>query len=116
MFAAGGVSGKYTDRPTISYSPTTGEMFARSFMAPAPLEALLFVIQGGVRADFLLGLTVQSIGGHHNQGLIAGDYQTADPKLNRLLQLLRVLQRPKGRRKSVSCFDHSHQMIRLNDN
>ncbi len=95
-FAAGGVSGKYTDRPTISYSPMTGEKFARSLMAPVPLDALWFTIQGGVPVEFILGLTAQSFEGHHNLGLIAGQLQTADPGFIRILQLLHALQRAKA--------------------
>ena len=40
-FVSGGLSGKFTDRPTISYAPMTGENFVRSLMAPVPLEALM---------------------------------------------------------------------------
>jgi len=94
-FVGGGVSAIYTDRPTISYSPLKGEKFAHSLMAPVPLDALWFVVQGGVPADFILGLTVQSFEGHHNLGLYAGELQTADPKFTRLLELLRALQRAK---------------------
>ena len=91
-FAAGGISGKYTDRPTISYTPMTGERFARSLLAPVPLDALLFVIQGGAPADFILGLTVQAIEGHHNQGLYGGRYEPGDVTFAKLLQLMRPLQ------------------------
>jgi hypothetical protein len=91
-FAAGGVAGKYTDRPTISYSPMTGERYARSLIAPVPLEALMFVMQGGAPADFILGLMVQSIEGHHNLRMFAGQFQAADPQFTKLLQLLRALQ------------------------
>jgi hypothetical protein len=94
-FAAGGVGGRYTDRPTISYSPMTGEKFARSLMAPVPLEAVWFVIQGGVPADFILGLTVQAFEGHLNASLSAGEVQAADPEFTRLLQLLRALQQAR---------------------
>ena len=45
-FVGGGLSGRFTDRPTISYSPLTGEKFTRNLMAPVPLDALMFVIQG----------------------------------------------------------------------
>jgi len=92
-FAAGGVGAKFTDRPTISYSPMTGEKFTRSLLSPVPLDVLMFVIQGGTPADFLLGLTVQSIQGHHNLGLFAGQFESADPELTRLLQLFRALQK-----------------------
>ena len=34
----------------------TGELYAvRQLMAPVPLEALMFVLQGGGAADYLLG-------------------------------------------------------------
>lgn len=91
-FAAGGLGVKFTDRPTISYSPMTGERFARSLLSPVPLDVLMFVIQGGTPADFMLGLTVQSIQGHHNLGMFAGQFESADPKFTRLLQLFRALQ------------------------
>jgi hypothetical protein len=64
-FYGGGVSGKFTDRPTISYAPMSGEKFARSLMSPVPVEAVWSVLQSGVPADFLLGLTLQSMGGHY---------------------------------------------------
>jgi hypothetical protein len=91
-FAAAGAAAKFTDRPTISYSPMTGERYARSLITPVPLEALMFVMQGGAPADFILGLMVQSIEGHHNLRVFAGQFQGADPQFTRLLQLLRALQ------------------------
>ena len=65
-FLAVGGSTKYTDRPTLSYTPMSGERYARSLMAPVPLDALLFVLQQRVPADFILGLTLESIEGHQN--------------------------------------------------
>ncbi|MHC1767275.1 MAG: hypothetical protein AB9869_23845 [Verrucomicrobiia bacterium] len=91
-FAAAGVSGRYTDRPTISYSPMTGERYARSLIAPVPLDALMFVIEGGAPADFILGLMAQSIEGHHNLRMLAGQFQAADPQFTKLLQLMCALQ------------------------
>jgi hypothetical protein len=92
-FAGGGVSGKYTDRPTISYSPMTGERYARSLMAPVPLEVLIFVMQGGAPADFILGLTTQSIEGKQNLSVLDEQVEAANPQFTRLLELLRSFQR-----------------------
>ncbi len=91
-FAAAGAAAKFTDRPTISYSPMTGERYARSLIAPVPLEAMMFVVQGGAPADFVLGLMAQSIEGHHNLRMFAGQFQAEEPQFSRLLQLLRGLQ------------------------
>lgn len=95
-FAAGGVSAKYTDRPTISYTPMTGERFARSLVSPVPLDSLIFKIQGGVPADFLLRITAQSIEGHHNQGIYGGQFQPGDASFVRLLQLIRTLSQSRA--------------------
>jgi len=61
-FMGGEISGKFTDRPTISYMPLTGEKFTRTLMSPVPLEFLWSVIQGGSPVDFLLGLTLPLAG------------------------------------------------------
>jgi hypothetical protein len=92
-FAGSGMSGKYTDRPTISYSPMTGERYARSLMAPVPLEALIFVMQGGAPADFLLALMAQSIQGKQNVSVLGEQVEAASPQFTRLLHLLRACQR-----------------------
>ena len=94
-FTAGGVSGTFTDRPTISYAPMTGEEFARSLMQPVPLDVIMFLIQGGTPADFLLNLTAHSIEGHKNMGMFAGQFGAADPEFTRLLQLFRALQQAR---------------------
>jgi hypothetical protein len=39
-----GTTGKYTDRPTITYAPITGQQFNKSFMTPIPPGAILFLM------------------------------------------------------------------------
>ena len=58
-----GVTGKYTDRPTITYSPLSGDRFTRSLMTPIRPDALLFLIQSGWPSDFILNITVKTING-----------------------------------------------------
>jgi hypothetical protein len=110
-FAAGGLAAKFTDRPTISYSPMTGEKFARSLLSPVPLDVLMFVIQGGTPADFILGLTVQSIQGHHNLGMFAGQFESADPEFTRLLQLFRALQQGQVSESEIRKEDNKPEVI-----
>ena len=50
------VSGKYTDRPTITYVPLTGNAFIKSLLTPLSPENMMFAIQSGVPADMILKL------------------------------------------------------------
>lgn len=95
-FLSLGAARVFTDRPTISYSPMTGEKFARSLMSPVPLDALMFVTQGGAPAGFILGLMIYSFEGHHNLGASGRGFEPADPKFHRLIELVDVLIQNRG--------------------
>ena len=60
-------AGRYADRPTITYSPLSGEKFARSLMSPLPVTAILNLVQTGYPADGVLRLCVNSINGLDNE-------------------------------------------------
>lgn len=92
-FAAGGQA-IYTDRPTITYTPMTGQKFLRGLMTPIEPKNIFFMLQSGYAADFILGLTVESLNGAHNRSATAGTVREADPEFVRVLQLLREVQGP----------------------
>ncbi len=86
----GGV--RYTDRPTITYTPQTGNRFLRSSLMPLPPDAVFFTVQAGWPADSVLFAAVASINGLKNQeGSIAG-VAPPDPAFMRVLELLRNIQ------------------------
>ena len=88
----GGLQGSYSDRPTISYSPVTGDQFAKNFIAPMPPTTILSLIQVGYPADAVLRLCVKSINGVFNQ---SGAYmlrRPASPEFGPLAQALRRIQ------------------------
>jgi hypothetical protein len=91
-FASLGASGTFTDRPTITYTPITGQQFNKSFMTPIPPGAILFMVQSGWPADLIYSLTVDSI--NDLRGRISGgvDARPSDPRFTRLVQLLREIQ------------------------
>jgi len=62
-FASASASTLYTDRPTITYVPLTGEKFLQSLLAPIEPKNIFILIQSGYPADFILGLTVDSLNG-----------------------------------------------------
>ena len=91
-----GGSGKYSDRPTITYSPLVGEKFSRSLMTPIPIRALLSLIQAGYPVDFLFRIGVQTINGLDNR--FGGEMmvRSADPNFYRLIEALRRIQKSGG--------------------
>ena len=85
------VSGSYSDRPTVTYTPLTGQKFTTSLLTPVSPVALLALVQAGWPVDFVFRICVQRINGVANQS--AGFMQTsADPRFAELLAAMRRLQ------------------------
>jgi hypothetical protein len=82
----------YTDRPTITYTPLTGQKFLRGLITPIEPKNIFFMLQSGYAADFVLALTVESLNGLHNRSATAGVVRAADPEFIRVLQLMREVQ------------------------
>jgi len=87
-----GGQGIYTDRPTITYVPMTGEKFLRGLITPIDPKNIFSMLQSGYAADFILGLTVDSLNGVRNRSTAGGLVREADPDFNRALELLRDIQ------------------------
>jgi hypothetical protein len=84
--------GRYYDRPTITYTPMTGDKFTRSMMTPIPPSTVLNLIQNGKSSEFIIRLCVQSMNGIQNQGIST----PADPCFVRLIQLISAVQDAGG--------------------
>ena len=106
-----GGSGKYTDRPTITYSPLMGEKFARSLLKPIPIPAFLVLIQSGYPADHVLRICVQNINGLKNRRSSPMAAQEADPEFYELLDLLRSLQEMDGIAMRFRLINEKHKMV-----
>jgi len=91
-FASVGGQAIYTDRPTITYVPTTGDKFLRGLITPIDPKNVFFLLQSGYAADFILGLAVESLNGVRNRSTAGGTVREADPEFIRALTLLRELQ------------------------
>lgn len=87
-----GAGASYQDRPTISYTPLSGDRFTKSFLRPIIPSGIFQLIQAGYQADFVLQVTVRSLNGIKNQGTSGGEVQPADPAFYPLLDALRRLQ------------------------
>ena len=86
----------YTDRPTITYVPLTGEKFLRGLLTPIDPKNIFFLLQSGYPADFILALTIESLNGLRNRSTAAGATRDAEPDFVRALQLLREVQATGG--------------------
>src|SRR5262249_47988950 len=62
-FVNPGAATSYTDRPTISYTPLSGDKFDKSLLRPLTPGTIFALIQAGYPADFVLRVTVRSING-----------------------------------------------------
>jgi hypothetical protein len=85
-----GATGRYADKPTISYQPLSGEKFARSLMMPIPLSAVLFLIQSGYPADMVLRVCVNSINGLDNSYGGPGNPRTGSKEFHELMSSIRL--------------------------
>ena len=86
-----GTAGRYTDRPTITYTPLTGAHFMHVLMTPIPPPALFMLIEQGWPVDMLMQIGVQRINGMSNSKSGARG-QAADPDFGRLLMAFQRLQ------------------------
>ena len=91
-YMAAGAQATYTDRPTITYTPMTGEKFLRGLITPIDPKNIFFMLQTGYPADFILGLTVESLNGVRNRSSAGGTVRDADPEFTQALELMRAVQ------------------------
>jgi hypothetical protein len=91
-YASIGGQAVFTDRPTITYVPTTGDKFLRGLITPLDPKNIFFLLQSGYAADFILGLSVESLNGVRNRSAAGGTVREADPEFIRALALLREVQ------------------------
>jgi hypothetical protein len=88
-----GASGTFTDRPTITYQPITGQQFNKSFMTPLPPGAILFLVQTGWPADLIYTVTVDSVNGLRGRVSGGSSARPGDPKFFRMVELMREIQK-----------------------
>lgn len=87
-----GGSGRFTDRPTITYVPMTGAKFVNGLMTPLPPAALFRAIQAGWPADAILLLGAANLNGLSGETMTTAGVTIADPKFLRAIELMRSLQ------------------------
>jgi hypothetical protein len=84
--------GTLNDSPTVTYSPMTGERFARSLMMPIPPSVILNLIQAGTPVDEVFRTSVQSINGIDNRRVGRLYVRRGNPEFYVILPNLERLQ------------------------
>ncbi len=88
-----GLQGAYVERPTITYTPLSGDKFTRSLLTPISPASLLFLLQSGWPVKLLFELCVKSINDIDNNSTAPGFVRPPDPRFPELVELLGKIQR-----------------------
>jgi hypothetical protein len=95
-FVAIGGHTVFTDRPTITYTPLTGNRYLKSLMVPLMPDSVFFMIESGWPADAVLFAMLRAINGLKNQESTIDGTTPADPEFLRVLEIMRKIQRSGG--------------------
>lgn len=87
-----GATGTYTDKPTISYAPITGERYMNGLIRPIPPQAIFAMIESGHPADLVLRVTARAINGIYNYSASQTRTRAADPTFLMVIDALRDIQ------------------------
>jgi hypothetical protein len=87
-----GANASFLDKPTISYTPLTGDRFTKSLLRPISPAGIFSLIQAGFPADFVLSVTVRAINGVYNRSRGASRARAASPEWDPLIAALRRIQ------------------------
>jgi hypothetical protein len=87
-----GAAGTYIDRPTISYTPVTGDKYIGKLLRPISPQAIFAMIQAGHPADYILSLTVRAINDIYNYSASPARARGEDPEFRRVIEAFRRVQ------------------------
>jgi hypothetical protein len=87
-----GVTGTFTDHPTVSYTPVTGQKYIDKLLRPIPPQAIFAMIQAGHPADYILSLSVRGINGVFNYSSGPMRQQREDPAFSEVVDAIHRLQ------------------------
>jgi hypothetical protein len=87
-FLSFGAQGMFTDRPTITFVPLTGDQYIRGIVTPIRPEQVFSAIVAGWPADAILLTAVSSLNGLGNQQLAGLAPRAADPRFVRAVRLI----------------------------
>jgi hypothetical protein len=84
-----GATGIWSNTPTVTYQPLTGDRFTKSLLRPIPPSSVFQLIQGGWPANFVFRTVVGSVNGLRN----ASAGVASDPGFDELIEAISRIQR-----------------------
>jgi hypothetical protein len=90
-----GVGGntRWADRPTITYTPLSGQRFTRSLLTPIPVSSILAMTDSGWSVDLVFRLAVRAINGVYNR---YANRRAADADFHELLDAFERIQQAEA--------------------
>ena len=88
----GDISGSWSDKPTITYTPMAGAAYSESLLTPLPPTAVFFLVQSGWSVDLALRGTTNAINMHSNSIASPRQKHYASPEYDTLLAALQRVQ------------------------
>lgn len=89
----------YTERPTITYSPLSGDQFVQRVLSPISIETLVLLTHSGWRIDRVFLLAVQEMNGLNNAQSASGPTPSLAPEYQEFAEATRLLRRLQRRNK-----------------
>ncbi len=100
---------KFTDRPTVTYTPLTGDKFVKALMTPLPSQSVFSTIESGWPADAMLFATVSRLNGLRNQEVSPAGFVNAEPRFLRVLELMARIQSAGAVSLRIESDEQKHQ-------
>ncbi len=82
----------YSNHPTFTFTPTTGDAFATAYIRPLAPALVLPLAQGGIPIDLLLRIAAQSVDGLLNGTALGGSRSAGTPGFFQMIHAARRLQ------------------------
>jgi hypothetical protein len=108
-----GMDANFVDRPTITYTPLTGDKFARSLMKPIEPSSVMSLVEGGYPIDLVFRVLVHSVNGIRNQYGGTARMRRADPDFYPLLEMLRHNQNSGSVAMRIKKVDSRDTMVMI---
>lgn len=93
-FVLGGAA-RWSDRPTITYTPLSGKEFATNLLTPISVEGLFGMLQAGWPPELAFQLTILAINGLENADARPHARRTASPAYAELVEIWTRMRRER---------------------